>query len=182
MRGIVITTSEHTKDWLKECFDSIPDMYPVLIVSNGGYKPEIEGTYNVINDWNGFELGGILRGAEIFTEFVHLMDTCVLKEPKLLDMLFDYEGSVHLSPGFYSYLGKYKKSVLDAIGIPKIDNKEAAITAEHHWNMEYLKLDPNALQFDPVLPIQSEIFEIKHGRQNMVLYNGLITKYKGTWR
>jgi hypothetical protein len=184
-KGIVITTSEYTKDFLKECLDSLPNKYPILVVSNGGYIPQIkpnEPAMLLMNDWNGFELGGISRGAEVFGEFVHLMDTCIVHNPVIFDVMFTYPDSVHLSRGFYSYLGKYKKEILNQIGIPRIENKEEAIAAEHHWGAEYLRADKNAMQFMPELPVESDVFEEKHGRKNMVLSNGFITKYKGTWR
>lgn len=176
-RGIVITTSEHTKDWLPECLESLGNKYPILVVGNnyGGER------VNVVNDWNGFELGGILRGAEHFDEFIHLMDTCIVKDQKMFDEMFEHKGSVYLCDGFFSYLGKYRKEILDKVGIPKINNKADAIALENSWNRKYLDADPNAVQYLPELPIHTGVFVEKHGRKNMVLDNGAIVKFKGTW-
>lgn len=198
MRGIVITTSPNTKEWLHDCIASVIDSdYEILIVQNN--RPDLadktdtyEYTFtkdsgevvsikSVWNDWNGFELGGILRGAEYFDEFIHLMDTCVIKKPEMLEMMFDHDGGVHLCPDFFSYLGKYRSSVIEQIGVPKISTKEDAIRFEREWNAKYLKVDTQTKQFEPVLPIHTDVFEEKHGRKNMILNNGFIIKYKATW-
>jgi len=176
-RGIVITTSEHTKDWLPECVASLGTKYPILVVGNN-YKSEL---VNVVNDWNGFELGGILRGAEHFDEFIHLMDTCIVNDQTILDELFEHNGSVYLCDGFFSYLGKYRKEILDKIGIPKINSKGEAIEMERAWNRKYLDADSDSVQYIPELPIHTSVFVEKHGRKNMVLDNGKIIKFKGTW-
>ncbi len=184
-RGIVITTSQYTKDWLPECLASIMGgKYPILLVSNGGYVPEWGGMNCklVVNNWNAWEVGGIARGAEVFDEFVHLMDTCVVKDYAMFDIMFDHPGSVHLCPGFFSYLGKYRTNVLGAVGIPQISTKEEAITCEHIWNRQYLDFDPIAMQFEPELPITTDVFVEKHGRTNMVIENPYIIKWKATHR
>ena len=186
-QGIVITTSEATKDWLPECLNSLKNApYPILVVGNGGWQPIIpEGILNVtvvVNDWNGWELGGIKRGAEHFEEFVHLMDTVVVKDISMFEKMFDTKGSVHLCPMFFSYLGKYRTWILETVGIPKIHDKEEAITAEHMWNNTYLSCDLLAEQFEPELPITTDVFEEKHGRRNMVCENDFIIKYKATHR
>ncbi len=183
MKGIVVTTSEYTKDWLLECLRSIPEEYSILVVGNGGYKPPMLpfGVQFVMNDWNGFELGGVLRGAEYFDEFILIMDTCVIKDKKMIDDMFDHKGGVYLCDGFFSYLGKYMSDVVERIGVPKINTKGEAVDMERNWNMLYLRNDPNAVQFNPSLPIHTDVFEEKHGRKNMILDNGFIIKYKGTW-
>lgn len=187
-RGIVITTSEATKDFLADCLASLPQDYSVLLVGNGGYDPseiiddgmglDIEV---VVNDWNGFELGGIKRGAERFDEFVHLMDTCVLKEPEVVDFMFSAEWSICFCRHFFSYLGKYQTKILKQIGIPKITTKEEAIECEHLWHRKYKQADPAVMVLQPELPIETDVFVEKYGRKNMVLENDFIIKYKGTW-
>lgn len=188
-RGVVITTSEATKDWLPECLDSFKMApYSVLVVGNGGFIPQIpehlkNGDIQVVtNEHNGWEVGGIARGAEVFDEFVHLMDTCKVKDVSMFEIMFEHPGSVCLCPGFFSYLGKYRSSVLNDIGIPVISDKEEAITAEYLWNRKYLEQDLLTAQFFPELPITTTIFEEKHGRMNMVCENPYIIKYKATHR
>lgn len=176
-RGIVITTSEYTKDFLDECLNSLGDKYPVLVVSNMYQTDKAD----IINDWNGFELGGILRGYENFDEFIHLMDTCRVDDKALFDKMFEHDGSVFFCRGFYSYLGKYRSDILEKAGIPRVNTKADAIAQENQWNRHYLSFDQKAILFDPELPIHTTKFEEKNGRRNMVLENGFLTKWKGTW-
>lgn len=185
-KGIVITTSEHTKDFLNDCLLSLPRYYKILVVSNNGYVPDIPTevkryTKVVINDWNGFELGGILRGAEYFDEFVHLMDTCVVTNKAMFKLMFDNPQSVYLCNGFFSYLGKYRTEVLNKIGIPKIHDKEMAIRMERDWNRTYLNHD-HCEKFSPELPVTTDTFIEKNGRLNMVLDNNFIIKFKARWK
>lgn len=188
-KGIVITTSPHTYRWLDDCIASVEKLgYPILLVINDETSPvnmlrsDDGNRICVVNDWNGFELGGIMRGAEYFDEFVHLMDTCVVRNPEMIEKMFQHDGSVYLCKGFFSYLGKYKSDVLAKVGIPRVENKEMAIHHERYWHERYLACDRKAIQFDPPLPITTDLFERKYDRQNMVLGNGYITKWKATWR
>ena len=185
MKGIVITTSEHTKDFLVDCLNSIipPHIsaktnYPILVVHNDSnivYSKDLEtGITHVGNNWNGFELGGILRGKETFSEFVHLMDTTIVKDSSIFDKLFEYKGHVFLTDGGYHYMGKFNSN--DLPEIPKINSKPEAIALELHWLR-----GREAFYFKPDLPVHTNVFEEKHGRKNMVLENDFIIKYKATW-
>lgn len=195
-KGIVITTSAHTEQWFDACYDSVKDLgYPILVVVNAGevdhegkkfeseFMESNEGKFMVqVNNWNGFEMGGILRGTEHFDEFIHLMDTCVITNPEAIERMFEHKGSMYFCRGFFSYLGKYISDIAIKTGIPKVEDKEAAIFHEHAWHRKYLANDPNAKQFDPALPVTTEIFEEKNGRNNMVIDNGFIKKWKATYR
>jgi hypothetical protein len=187
-KGIVITTSEATEQWFDECYASIAKLgYPILVVINGVEldqceRMESEHMTVYVNNWNGYELGGIQRGTEEFDEFVHLMDTCVVTDGEMIHKMFEHDGSVHLCRGFFSYIGKYVSKIVIKTGIPKVTDKEQAIHHERHWNVKYLANDPKAIQFDPELPVTTDVFEEKNGRNNMILDNGFIKKWKGTWR
>lgn len=172
-RGIIITTSKHTEKFLKDCLDSIPRKYCPLVVCNGGYYAE-EADQLIVNDWNGFELGGILRGKEVFDEFIHIMDTTIIKDPSLFEKLFEMPGHVFLTKGGYHYMGKFVSK--DLPEIPKIEHKSDAIALELHWLG-----DKPRTYFEPDLPVHTDIFEEKHGRKNMVLENDYLIKYKATW-
>ena len=202
-QGIVITTSKSTEAFLNDLLPSLPTAWPILLVCNDNHIPQVvrdaalpENTTVVYNDYNAWELGGVARGAEHFDEFVHLMDTCLIHkgifnhdipevhlEPEMLFrvMFGGSPGSCYLCRGFYSYLGKYRSEILRHVGIPRIETKQQAIHAEDNWNRAYLAADPAAWQFPSLLPISSNVFEEKHGRRNMVLTNGYMTKYKATW-
>lgn len=180
-RGIVITTSFYTKDFLKDCLDSIKDVkYPVLILSNGGYRPD---TINIlppnkeyqirINPVNGWELAGIQAGKDNFDEFVHLMDTTLIKDISLFDKLFATEGNVVLTKGNFHYMGKFETARLP--NLPIVQSKDVAIMLEAHW-LKYYR------EFKPDLPVQSDVFETIHGQNRMRLENQYLIKWKGTYQ
>ena len=183
-RGIVITTSEFTKDFLKPCLDSLKGTkYNILIVSNGGYKPDIEfptwetknlrATVLVINNWNGWEIAGIQRGKETFSEFVHIMDTTLIKDIKLFDKLFAKKGNVVLTKNNFHYMGKFVTKELP--NLPRVHDKTTAIMLETKW-LDGFKYT----EFTPDLPVHSLNREIIHGQDRMRIENKYIVKWKGT--
>lgn len=187
MKGIVIGTSLYTKDFLKHCLESIKHAhYPILVVSNDSYNPEEivhevfqntsrakEDIKIIINDWNGWEPAVIQRGKETFDEFVHLMDTTVVKNIELFDKLFALEGNVVLTKGNFHYMGKFVTSFLP--NMPKVFTKDVAIMMEVRW------LPKPYTEFEPDLPVHTNNFETIHGQYRMVLENEYIKKWKGTW-
>jgi hypothetical protein len=182
--GICVTTSGYTKSFLKDCLNSIKNAkYPILIISNGGHNPsevinsiQWDGPDSVdliINEKNLWELGGIQRGKDNFDEFVHLMDTTIIKDISLFDKAFAIEGNVAFTKGHFHYMGKYETARLP--NLPIVDSKDVAIMLEAHWLKYYREFNPN-------LPVQSDVFETIHGQRRMVLSNQYMTKYKGTFQ
>lgn len=181
MKGIVIATHQKGADWLRGLLDSLQGCkYPILVVGNG-FMPETEHM-NVMNSWNGYELGAIAWGIKRFGEFIFLPDSCIVKDQSILDKMFDFDGSVYLSPGFFHYMGKYRTQTLNRIEVPKIDKKEEAITFEHVFGNRYMAAESQIKMLEPCLPVQSEVFEVKNGRKNMVVENEWFKKWKGTYR
>lgn len=180
MKGVVITTSEYTRDFLKPLLESIKGTkYPVLVVSNGGYFPQTDATLDyelIVNDWNGWELGGIQRGKEKFEEFVHIMDSTIIKDISLFDKLFEIEGNVALTKDHFHYMGKYVSKLLP--NTPRMNSKDLAIFMETTW----LSKDENYSEFTPDLPVHTNNFIEINGRKRMVLENDYMIKYKGTWQ
>ncbi len=177
-RGIVVTTSEYTKDFLRPLLESIKDVkYPILVVSNGGYKPDVSYFNNrggfIVNKENRWELGGIQKGKDSFDQFVHLMDTTVIKDITMFDKLFEMEENVVLTAGNFHYMGKFESARLP--NLPIVTSKDIAIMLEAHWLKTYR-------EFKPDLPVQSDIFEIVHGQNRMRLENEYIIKWKGTFQ
>lgn len=186
-RGIVIGTSEFTKDFLRPLLDSIKDVkYNVLIVSNGQYNPNqvvaeflTENGLSkdwcdlVINSWNGWEIAVIQRGKETFSEFVHIMDTTLIKDISLFDKLFAIPGNVVLTKGNFHYMGKFLTDELP--NLPRVHDKTTAIMLEVKWldGFEYT-------EFQPDLPVHSLNWEEIHGMKRMRLENEYMIKWKGT--
>ena len=175
-RGIVVTTSEYTKDFLQPLLDSIKNVkYPILVLSNGGYKPQIDWNLMthiklVINPINGWELAGIQAGKDNFDEFVHIMDSTLIKDISLFDKAFAMDGNVVFTKGNFHYMGKFETDRLP--NLPTVVNKDIAIMLEAHW-LKYYR------EFKPDLPVQSDVWEVVHGQRRMRLENEYMIKWKG---
>jgi len=196
-RGIVIGTSEYTKDFLQPLIESIKGTkYRILVVSNGGYVPTLKlkdpnfylpvneenvlwgyefcsSVRVVVNKWNGWELAVIERGKEYFDEFVHIMDTTLIKDISLFDKLFAIEGNVVLTRGNFHYMGKFVTKELP--NLPRVHDKTTAIMLETKW-LDGFKYT----EFIPDLPVHSLNREIIHGQDRMRIENEYIVKFKGT--
>lgn len=186
-KGIVIGTSQFTKDFLKPLLESIKDVkYNILIVSNGGYNPsevmqkflKENGLHRdwcslAINSWNGWEIGVIQRGKETFSEFVHIMDTTLIKDISLFDKAFDIKGNVVFTKGNFHYMGKFTTKELP--NLPRVHDKVTAIMLETTWLNGF-----EFTEFQPDLPVHSLNREIIHGQDRMRIENEYMVKWKGT--
>lgn len=160
-KGIIITTSDYTKEYLEPLLNSIKDCkYDIIIHKN-------------TEDNNCWELGGIQCGKDNFKEFVHIMDSTLIKDITLFDKLFEIEGNVFLTEGGYHYMGKFVSDTLPEI--PKISSKAEAIAYELYW------YKGQRTYFKPDLPVHTEVFEEKFGQRRMRLENDFIVKFKGTY-
>jgi len=177
-QGICITTSPFTKDFLRPCLESLKETpYDILIVSNDNYKPDLS-FFNrqyelVLNEWNGWELGGISRAKERFEHFVHIMDTTLIKDISLFEKLFAIDGNVVLTAGNFHYQGCFVTKELP--NLPIVHDKTLAIYLEVRWldGFEYT-------EFEPDLPCHTNVFEEIHGMKRMKLENEYMIKWKGT--
>ncbi len=177
-KGIVIGTSESSKEFLKPLLDSIKDTkYDILIVSNGGYKPDLlyfDRQYElVINEFNGWELAVIEQGKKHFDEFIHIHDTTLIKDISFFDKVFDIEGHVVFTKGNYHYMGKFVSNNLP--NLPRVHDKVMAIMLEVRWLDDY-----PYTEFEPDLPVHTLNYEEIHGKRRMRLENEYMIKWKGT--
>jgi len=177
-QGIVIGTSEYSKDFLKPLLESIKYApYPILIVSNGGYIPDYSENPKInliINDWNGWELGALSRGKENFDEFVFIHDTCLIKDISLFDKVFAIEGNVVFTKSNFHYMGKFVTKELP--NLPIVHEKLLAVYLEVRW-LDGFKYT----EFTPDLPVHTNVFEEIHGMKRMKLENEYMIKWKGTY-
>ena len=172
-KGIVIGTSEFSKDFLKPLLDSIKDTkYDILVVSND-YRPNFYIKDLIINDHNGWELACITRGKENFDEFCFIHDTTLIKDISMFDKLFEIEGNVVLTAGNYHYQGKFVTKELP--NLPIVHDKVTAIMLETIWLDGY-----KYTEFKPDLPAHTLIYEEIHGMKRMRLENEYMIKWKGT--
>lgn len=168
MRGIIITTHKSTELFYNDLIKSLEGCkYPITTVIN-------------TNDNNQFEKAGLLKGIELYDEFIYLHDTVIIKNQLLFDILFDSDKMFSISPKFLMYLGKYNSKDLKELNLPDVSNKRDAV------NMEMWLGDVLCKRF-PVITLDNNFidgnhtFEDKHGRKNMVLENIYLKKYKSCY-
>lgn len=166
MKAIVIATTKDRSEWAKQCYDSLKTYkrYPVIILDSYEY-----------------ELGKIRWVLENTTldEFLFLQDSVELKSTDWLNDLFDYEGSVSLAARpFFMYLGKYRREALERVGVPSIASKQEAVDHEATWTAAYSNADTHKSLFDLQ---DTNVFREHLGRNNMIIENDQIIKYKHIW-
>lgn len=135
----------------------------------------------------GWELGKldwVLQNTTI-DRFLFIQDS-VIVSPALYARLSDFDGSVAVLSDpvpFGCYLGVYERKVLQKVGVPNICSKREAVEAEIWWTQAYCEAAGDVpVLFPDLSDRNAKRHSIRHGRENLVLENEFITKYKGTWR
>lgn len=165
----VIGTTPNREHWLAECLKSI------------GERPVV-----VLSDYT-FELGKIKWMYENTTidKFLFLQDSVVIKKPEFFEIIDEYDSSLSINkdPSFYGcYMGIYERRILDQIEIPKIYKKSESIYNEIYWTFEYVKrLNTIKVLFPELSDANATRKEVKFERENLVLENDYLIKYKGDW-
>jgi hypothetical protein len=165
---IVIATTPGREQWLQQCLASIK--HPVLVLS----------------DFT-FELGKInwIFNNTKIERFMFLQDSVVIKNDSLFDLLLKDKGSISLTndPCMYGmYLGVYERQILEKIEIPVPKTKAESIAYELSWTDNYCKAARNVrLAFTDFSDSRSKRKQVLFGRENLVLENDFLIKYKGNW-
>lgn len=165
---IVIATTPSRQDWLKQCLNSISK--PVLVLS----------------DFT-FELGKInwIFNNTKIDRFMFLQDSIIIKDEKIFELLYEDKGSIALTndPCMYGmYMGIYERHVLEKIHIPIPKSKAESIQYELTWTEAYCKAARNVrLAFTDLTDSRAKRKEVIFGRENLVLENDFLIKYKGNW-
>jgi len=165
---IVIATTPGRENWLQQCLASITR--PVLVLS----------------DFT-FELGKInwIFNNSKIERFMFLQDSVVIKKQELFELLFEDKGSIALTndPCMYGmYMGVYERKILSQIDIPMPKNKRESIEFELTWTEAYCKAARNVrLAFTDLADSRSKRKQVLFGRENLVLENDFLIKYKGNW-
>ena len=141
---------------------SLKTKYPILFSWEGVDRPE-----------NSHEYAAVANGAKVFDEFVFLHCTMLVKDNSIFDKLFEVPGHVALTHNFYHLMGKYVSN--DMPEIPVVHSKGESISRELNWFTKTYSV------FGEQLPVQSDKFEIKHNRKNMILENNYLIKFKAHW-
>lgn len=168
MIPIVIGTTPSREMWLSDCLASIKR--DVIVVS----------------DFN-FELGKIdwmVRNTN-FDKFLLLQDSVVVKDDSFFDKIFAFEGSVSINqcPSWYgSYMGIFERQPLIDSQYPLPKTKREAVLFEWQWTPKYCKAAGSVVVMFPEFRDQNATgIVMRHGRENLVLENEYLIKYKGNW-
>lgn len=185
---IGIVAHEKTQDFMYELLRSMLGIkYPVYVVyNNKGDRGLVDSApfgfeFPVLfNPQGGYELGALSAMMEYFTEeddFFLLHATTLIKDKRLFDIAAQFDGSLAICPGFASFMGKYRRKVLEEVGIPVPQSREAAIYYEYFWNIMYMDLEKKIASIDQPLK-DTDVFEKKFGQKRMVLENDYMKKWK----
>lgn len=171
MSTAVVIGSYVGSAWLAECVASLPSNIPTIVVCEPHYEC---GT-----------IGWVHRNTTL-DEFLFLPDTVVVKRHEWIYetiQAFGVSIAVNADPCVYgSFMGKYRRTILDKIGgVPITRDKFDAVQAETAFTKRYCAAETN-----PVRVLFPDLrdgahFEVKNGRENMVLGNEHLTKWKGAW-
>jgi len=165
---IVIGSSPDRQGWLADCSASIGREH-IAVVNYG------------------FELGKIQWVMENTNadRFLFLQDTWQIKSEGFWDLLDSFEGSVALMnhPYFFGcFAGVYERRFVEKIGTPKVTEKYQSIVSEREWNRQYVEHAGEPVVLFPDLNDRNATRVVeRHGRDNLVLENDFVVKFKGTW-
>lgn len=160
-----------------------------VVYNNKGYERDFNWAPYVhfpllYNPQGGFELGALQCLMEMNPEendFFLLHSSTLVKDLTIFDIAAQFKGSLAICPGFGSFMGKYRREILEKVGIPVPQDRQVAIYYEKYWNEIYMNTETTIASCDEPL-VDSKIFEMKYGRKNMVLENVYLKKWKSNWK
>lgn len=190
---VLICTWAGGREWLTNLYNSIAHCkYPIVSVTNAATIGP-EGIFSVnfpdrtylYNREDEFEIGALKMALKYtdYDEFFLVQDTCQFKNLAILDILFkDYEGkSIQWGHRFQSYLGKYRREILEKMTFPVIASKWDSMVQEEEFTSAYKALDSDTVELFPqwsdFIGVEVEFM----GRKNLKLENDYLIKWKGTY-
>lgn len=173
MREAIAVATYRGSPWLERCINSIPSDYPVIVVRAGPY-----------------ECGALLWAMENTTldRWLFLQDSTEILDPSWIGDHWGQDTSVGLlwEPSAYgSYLGWWKRSVLERIALPATPDKISAVLAEMSVPQAYTAIEPVHTLW-PELTINTArpvlMFEgTPHERTAMLYENEYFRKWKSSY-
>jgi hypothetical protein len=157
----VLVGSHPGSPWLKDCLKTIPKGRTVKVHRTGGY-----------------EIAALRTGIRHFDRFLFLQDSTEVLDPAFWEII-DTTPSTWLFGGPPMYLGVYYSDELwQAISdAPEVMTKQWSITWEG-------ALPKRLSHYGCLWPEVSDATgrqEERYGRNNLVLENRYLRKWKGTW-
>jgi hypothetical protein len=139
----------------------------------------------ILRDSN-YELGKIKWCQEnIKNPFFFFQDSVVFKETEWINEALEKYSSVSLNsdPDLYgTYMGIYDPKILRQIEVPIPKSKAEAIEFELSWTKKYVEQSQGVKVLFPELKdANARRKEFRHGRENLILENQYLIKYKGNW-
>lgn len=170
MSYAIIVGSYRGSPWLSQCLDSIPSRFPTIAVSAGKYECSA--------------LRWCMDNTTL-DEFLFLQDSTMIKSPEWLDAMFADVGvsySINAEPNIMgSFLGKYRREILQHVTIPTTEDKWAAVVAEQTVGSSYHKLEPGTKILWPELNLRNAQPGHLFGRDVMIYENDHFWKAKSAW-
>lgn len=175
--------------WLKDCLNSIQTKHEVMVVFQEtkppkGLKIGFDYTFHTDGRYDPGAVVWAMNNLKPDDEFMVLHDSCVIKDNLIFDVVF--KGYREETVAFSNYpvlmgmfLGKYRMQIASQLELPISKTKEESVDLEESWNKKYCELEQPIL-LDSYLSTSTK-FEQKHGRENMVLENKYLIKYKGSY-
>lgn len=168
---VMIVTCDDRRPWLDDCLDSLCHRSDLMVVNTPGWEVE--------------KLRYMYEQTDV-DEWYFIQDSMIIKDDSFIDEAFAIKGSVSMTECpvvMGMYIGKWCRSTLDKIEIPRSKDKYFAILNEVGWCPEYAALEGRIpVQFPE---INDKMFgdrrEERHGRTNLILENDFFKKWKGTW-
>lgn len=158
----VVIGSHPDSPWLVDCIKSLRQQHRQIKIHNAG----------------GYELNALRTGLRYFDRFLFLQDSCEVLHPTFWDVIDGLEGGAWLFGGPPMYLGVYNRDELQTAleDAPDIVDKRTSI----RWEGEL----PQRLNYPVIWPDVTDAtgrFKERHGRNNLVLENRYLRKWKGNW-
>ena len=134
-----------------------------------------------------WELGKIKFIHETYRpeRFLFLHDSVEILDDSFFDLIEKTTGSVALFSDpvpFGMFMGVFERKVLDQVPLWQPTSKESSARAELLWTTRYARAaQPYTVLFPEVCDRNAERVIERFGRENLMLENKLIRKYKASW-
>lgn len=167
---IVIGTSEGRELWWRDCLASMPDDIPVLLVSQYAYEL---GKIRWVLEHTNIQRFWLLQDSVVIHDATFLRDA----------LQSDHAVSLCQHPDLFGmFMGVYDRHILNQVGVPTVIGKEHSIQLERTWTRHYAQACQHVQVMFSDFNDTNAIGEVeRYGRNNLVLSNDHLTKYKGTW-
>ncbi len=167
-QAIVVIHNRYDSPWLSDLLLSIDTDYPIIITNHNGWMmPAIEKAFRTTD----------------FDELFFLNESMIVKDNSIWNIVFEENAGrgVAVGDNYLMFLGKYLRKHVEQTTFPVVNSKkEDVLLGEQGWSAQYRKADPSFLQIEGMTDT-FDVFEEKHGRQNMVLEGKYFKKWKGSW-